>query len=149
MSYLLTKSNPNKWRLKDYLRDLDTDDTEWYPEWWSDVCKDTKPGDTLFIGVSGEEAGIYAKATIASLPCFRTIDEEYAVPPGSAKQRLGADIEIDSFRNLIIHPPPVLESDLLRIPELKRIARWLHIQGAACHLTEEEGEAIDRLIKAP
>ncbi len=143
MSYYLTKANPNKWMLLHFLKDLD----KGAPSWWSDVCKDAKPGDTLFMGLSGEkEAGIYAKATIISDPKYNTPDQDYAIPPGSAKERLGADIDTDSFKNLIERP--IMEKILEDVPELRPIARWLHAQGARRHLTDEQGEAIDRLIEA-
>ncbi len=60
------------------------------------------------------------------------------------KPRWRAEIEFSQNR---IHRP-ILEHNLTIIPELKRIAKWLHLQGAACHLREEEAEALDRLIKA-
>lgn len=141
MSSYLTKVNPNKWRLQDYLTSLGTD----IPECWSDVCRDAKPGDALFIGLSGKEAGIYAKATITSRPYYDYFYEEFYVNLEDAKQkRLGASI--DSFQNKI--DCPVFERDLLGIAELRRVARWLHVQGGCCHLTEEEAEALNRLIEA-
>ena len=139
MKYYLTKANPNKWRLQDYLRSLGTD----VPFWWSEVCEDAEPGDILYIGLSGDKAGIYGKATITSDPNPDTPDQEYAVPPGSAKERLGANI--DSFHNLVDHP--ILEATLRR-RSLERVADWLHIQGAVCHLEHEEAEAICRLIES-
>ncbi len=84
MKYYLTKSNPNVWKTQEYLKGLGTN----VPDWWSDVCKDAEPRDPLFIGVSGENAGIYGKATIISCPCFDTPDLEFYINPQDAKQRL-------------------------------------------------------------
>jgi hypothetical protein len=138
MAYYLTKSNPNKWRLKDYLKALDEGD----PGWWSDVCKDAKPGDILFIGLSGGDAGIYAKANIISRPYLGIPDREYYINSKDVKQRLGVDV--GSFHNLVDRP--ILEHSLLKIKELNRVARWLHVQGGNRHLTEKEGRVLNRLI---
>jgi hypothetical protein len=93
MSCYLTKSNPNI----EYLRGLEVN----APDWWSDVCRDTKPGDVLFIGISGTDAGIYARAIIISYPRWDTPDPEFYVNPKDIKERLGADIDTDSFQNLV------------------------------------------------
>jgi len=138
MNYYLTKSNPNTFRLQDYLATCPTESR------WT-VCKDAKPGDTLFIALAGEEAGIYATATITSTPTPGPEGPDFWVSPEeAAKPRWRAEIEFS--RGWI--RCPMLEENLVAIPELKRIAKLLHRQGAACHLTEEEAEAIDRLIRA-
>lgn len=137
MNYYLTKSNPNTFRLQDYLGTFPTTSR------WT-VCKDAKPGDTLIIGLSGKEAGIYATATIASTSTFGGEDPDFWInPEEAAKARWRANIK---FSENLIHCP-ILEQNLMAIPELKRIAKWLHFQGATCHLTKEEAEAIDMLIK--
>ncbi len=134
MEYYLTKSNPNTFRLKDYLATHPTDSR------WT-ICKNAKAGDTLYIGLSGSEAGIYAKATVTLKPIFAGEDSDFWVSPEeAAKQRWRTDIEISQIRS------PILERNLITIPELKRVAKWLHLQGGACHLTEKEAEALDRLI---
>lgn len=138
MNYYLTKSNPDTFRLQDYLA-TDPEESRWT------VCKDAEPGDTLFIGLSGEEAGIYAKATITSPPTYGGEDPDFWISPEEAKKpRWRAEIEFSQIRRY-----PILEQNLMAISELKRMSKLLHRQGAACHLTEEEAEAIDRLIKAP
>ncbi len=124
MTCYLTKSNPSIWRTQEYLRSLGTN----APDWWSDVCKDAEPGDVLFIGISGKDAGIYAKATIRSHPHPDTPDLEFYVNPEDIHERLGADIDSDSFQNRVNRP--ILETRLMEIPELKRVAKWLHAQGA-------------------
>lgn len=138
MNYYLTKSNLNTFRLQDFLA------TRPMEARWT-ICKDAKPGDTLFIGLAGEEAGIYATATVTSPPTYGGEAPDFWVDPEeAAKPRWRADINISE--NRVYSPIP--EQNLVTIPELKRIAKWLHLQGASCHLTEEEAEAIDRLIKA-
>ena len=138
MNCYLTKSNPNTFRLQDYL-------TTFPPESRWTVCKDAKPGDTLFIGLAGEEAGIYATAIVTSRPIFAGEDPDFWILPEEArKPRWRANINLS--QNLI--HCPLLEQALMAIPELKRVGKLLHRQGAACHLTEEEADAIDRLIKA-
>ena len=139
MKYYLTKSNPNTFRLQDYLAHspIPTESR------WT-VCKDAKPGDTLFIGLAGEEAGIYAKATITLTPTKGGEDPDFWIYPEEArKPRWRAEIELSQNRV----NRPILEQNLMAIPELKRISKWLHLQGAACHLTEEEAEALNKLIK--
>ncbi len=136
MSCYLTKSNPNIWKTQEYLKGLGTN----MPDWWSDVCKDTRLGDILFIGISGKDAGIYAKTTVISCPRWDTPDREFYVNPEDVEERLGADINADSFRNLVLEARPT------EIPELRRVAKWLHVQGACCRLTEDEAEALNALI---
>ncbi len=109
------------------------------------MCKDTQPGDILFIGISGKDAGIYAKATVISCPRWDTPDREFYVNPEDIKERLGPNIDADSFRNLILEDRPILEARLTEIPELRRVAKWLHVQGACCRLTEDEAEALNAL----
>ena len=137
MNYYLTKANQNTFRLQDYLA------TSPKKSRWT-VCKDAKSGDTLYIGLAGEKAGIYATAIITSTPIFTGEDADFWISPEeAAKPRWRADIELLDNR---VHSP-ILEQNLATIPELKRIAKWLHLQGAACHLTAEEAKAIDQLIK--
>lgn len=142
MNCYLTKSNPKIWKTLDYLKALDRN----VPDWWSDVCKDAEPGDILFIGIAGKDAGIYAKATVISCLRWDTPDREFYVNPKDIKERLGADIDADSFRNLVLEHQPILEARLTEIPELRRVAKWLHVQGARCRLTEDEAEALNALI---
>ena len=140
MSCYLTKSNPNVWRTQEYLEGLGTN----VPDWWSDVCKHTEPGDILFIGISGKNAGIYAKATVISRPRWDTPDHEFYVNPEDIKERLGADIDAGSFHNRVDRP--ILEARLTEIPQLRRVAKWLHVQGACSRLTDDECEALNALI---
>jgi len=140
MSCYLTKSNPNVWKTQEYLTGSGTN----VPDWWSDVCKHTEPGDILFIGISGINAGIYAKATVISRPRWDTPDHEFYVNPEDVKERLGADIDTGSFQNRVDRP--ILEARLTEIPELRRVAKWLHVQGACCRLTDDECEALNALI---
>lgn len=142
MRCYLSKSSPRIWKTREYLRGLDID----MPDWWSDVCKDVQPGDTLFIGVSGEEAGIYARATIVSRARPDTPDREFYVNPKDVKERLGADIDGNSFRNLLREGRPILEDRLNAIPQLGRVARWLHVQGGCCRLSLGECEALNALV---
>jgi len=136
MNYYLSKSNRNTFRLQDYLA------THPRESRWT-VCKDAKPGDTLVIGLSGEEAGIYATATITSNPELGPEAPDFWVSPEeAAKPRYRADIEFSHIRRR-----PILEQNLMTISELKRMSKLLHRQGAACHLTREEAEAIDRLME--
>lgn len=136
MNHYLTKSNPNTFRLQDYLATSPTESR------WT-VCKDAKPGDSLFVGLAGKKAGIYAKATITSIPTFGGEDPDFWISPEeAAKPRWRADIEFSENRI----NRPILGKDLMAVPELKRIAKWLHRQGAACHLTEDEARALNRLV---
>ena len=136
MNYYLTKSNPNTFRLQDYLA-TDPEESRWT------VCKDAKPGDTLVIGLSGEEAGIYAMATITSNPLLGSEKPDFWVSPEeAAKPRYRAVIQFSHIRRR-----PIQEENLMRIPELKRVPKLLHRQGAACHLIREEMQAIDRLME--
>lgn len=89
------------------------------------MCTHTKPGDMLFIGISGKNAGIYAKATVISRPCWDTPDHEFYVNPEDIRERLGADIDAGSFHNRVDRP--VLEARLNEIPQLRRVAKWLHV----------------------
>lgn len=137
MNYYLTKSNPNVFRLQDFLA------TPLEGSRWT-VCRDAKPGDILFIGLAGEEAGIYARATITAPPIHRGEDPDFWIDPKeAAKPRWRADIEFSINRV----QSPILEQNLAAIPELKRIAKWLHLQGASCHLTEQEAQLLNRLIE--
>jgi len=136
MNLYLTKSNPNTFRLQDFLSHYPREGR------WT-VCKDAKPGDTLFIGLAGEQAGIYATATITSTPIFAGEDPDFWISPEeAAKPRWRADIEFSE--NLV--QSPIRAQNLAAIPELKRIAKWLHLQGAVCHPTEDEARALNRLI---
>ena len=137
MSDYLTKSNPNIFRLQEFLV-ASPEEARWT------VCKDAEVGDTLFIGLSGKEAGIYATATITKLPTYGGEDPDFWIDPKeAAKPRWRAEIKFSRILR-----SPILKRSLIAIPELERKAKWLNLQGAACHLTEEEAEAIDRLIRA-
>ena len=140
MSYYLTKSNPNVYKLRDALDFYQgMSDISWT------TCKHAKPGDILFIGQAGEEAGIYARAIVASTTILEAPDDHpFFVNPEDAR-KLAWMAPLEPFENL---KHPILEYNLKAILILERIAKWLHLQGAACHLTDEEGEAIDRLIEA-
>ena len=144
MSYYLTKSNPNVYKLRDALTFYrGMSDVSWT------TCKPAKPGDILFIGQSGEEAGIYAREIVASTTTFEAPLEEpdhlpFFVNPEDAR-KLAWMALLEPFENL---KHPILEHNLKAILILERVAKLLHIQGAAYHLTEEGGEAIDRLIEA-
>ena len=140
MSYYLTKSNPNVYKLQDalnYYRNVA--DVSWT------ICKDAELGDILFIGQSGEEAGIYAKAIVADYACFEAPDDPrfWVNPEGARKAAWMAPLE-----SLNLIEPPILEENLRATPKLGWVVEWLHRQGKACHLTDEKGEAIDRLIEA-
>lgn len=138
MGYYLTKSNPDRYRLQDalsYYRSVS--DVSWT------ICKDAEPGDILFIGQSGEQAGIYTRAIVASTTTFEAPDDHpFFVNPEDAR-KLAWMAPLESL-DLIEHP--VLERRLKAILVLERVAKWLHLQGAVRRLTDEEGEAIDRLI---
>jgi hypothetical protein len=64
-------------------------------------------------------------------------------PRRSSKTKMEANIK---FSENLIHCP-ILEQNLMAIPELKRIAEWLHFQGATRQFTKEEAEAIDTLTR--
>ncbi len=66
--------------------------------------------------------------------------------PQDIKKRLGAYIDADSFRNLVFEDRTILEARLTEIPELRRVAKWLHVQGACCRLTEDEAKALNALM---
>ena len=138
MSYYLTKSNPNIFRLQDYLKTVSPGEkSRWR------VCRKAKPGDTLFIGLAGKEAGIYAAATITSTPIARGGNPDLFISPEeAAKPRWRADIEFSINRVQC----PIPEQALAAIPELKPIAEWLHRQGACRYLTEKQGQILNRLI---
>ena len=144
MSYYLTKSNPNVYKLRDALDSYrGMSDISWT------TCKHAKPGDILFIGQSGEEAGIYAREIVASTTTFEAPLEEpdhlpFVVNPEDVS-KLAWMALLEPFENL---KHPILEHNLKAILILERIAKWLHLQGAVRRLTEEQGEAIDRLIEA-
>ena len=140
MSYYLTKSNPNVYKLRDALNSYrGMSDISWT------TCKHAKPSDILFIGQSGEEAGIYARAIVASTTTFEAPDDHpFFVNPEDAR-KLAWMAPLEPFENL---KHPILEHNLKAILILERVVKLLHLQGAAYHLTEEEGEAIDRLIEA-
>ena len=74
-----------------------------------------------------------------------TPDREFYVNPEDMKKRLGADIDAGSFRNLVLEARPIPEARLTEIPELRRVAKWLHVQGACCRLTDDEAEALNAL----
>ena len=135
MSYCLTKSNPDIFGLQAFLA-TSPEESRWT------VCKDAEIGDTLFIGLSGKEAGIYATATITSLPTYGGEDPDFWIDPKeAAKPRWRAEIK---FRQIL--PRPILVPSLTVVPELKQIAKWLHLQGATRHLTEEEAGMLNRLV---
>lgn len=137
MSYHLTKSNPSIYRLRealDYYRGVG--DVSWT------ICKNAKPGDILFIGQSGEEAGIYAKAIVADYPTEENVDDNFWVDPGGA----GVRAWMAPIEGLVPMKYPVLEPLLRKFPDLERVVKWLHRQGKACYLDDEEGEALLRFV---
>ncbi len=137
MSYQLVKSNPNVYKLLDALNRNASD-----VEMWT-ACKDAERDDTLFIGLSGEGAGIYARATVASTPTLETPDDEFWVDPAGPRKPTWMS-RLATFENFSQHP--VLERILTAIPALSRVSKLLHSQGSAYYLTDEEGRAIDSLI---
>jgi len=140
MSYYLSKSNPSIFKIEACLEDwLASRSTEGY---WS-ICKDAKPGDILFIGASGKAAGIYAKAVVESPATFKPGEPDFWVSAERAgKPMWRADIRI--LKNLV--GKQKTDRYLETIPNLMRVARWLHIQGQSCHLTQLEGRELDALI---
>ncbi len=141
MSYYLTKSNPNVYKLQDavnFYRGMS--DVSWT------TCKDAEPSDILFIGQSGEEAGIYARAIVASTTTLEAPNDNFFVNPEDARKlALAWMAPLEPFENL---KHPILEHNLKAILILERVVKLLHLRRTAYHLTEEEGEAIDRLIEA-
>jgi len=131
------KSNPSIYRLRealDYYRSVAG--VSWT------ICKNAEPGDILFVGQSGEEAGIYAKAIVADHATPEEVNDDFWVDPaGTRVSAWMAPIEgLTPMRH------PLLESYLRAFPVLERAARWLHCQGKARHLSDEEGEASLRFI---
>ena len=136
MACYLVKSNPNNWRIFDYLRDLGNGE----PESWT-VSPGVKAGDVLFMGASGEKAAIIATGVAASSPAYDTPERDYFVDHRHIKQK--PMCKVNSFRNLITNP--VTEAELKKVPELTRVAQWLHIQGGYTVLSDDEFQALERL----
>ena len=108
MSYYLTKSNPDIFRLQAFLG-TSPENARWT------VCKDAKVGDTLFIGLSGKEAAIYATATITKLPTRGGEDPDFWIDPKeTAKPRWRAEIEFSQILR-----SPILTETLITVPEFK------------------------------
>ena len=137
MSYHLTKSNPEKFNLQDCL------DGIYSFNCWT-TGKKSKLGDVLFIGLSGKDAGIYIEALITSEPILQKPDGDgWTGPKEELRERWMANIR---FLEKPIEPP-ILERELESNPKLIRIADWLHMQGAVCYLSDEEGKALDDMIE--
>jgi hypothetical protein len=141
MAHYLVKSNPNKWRIFNYLEDLGDD----APERWT-VGKTVKPGDILFIGAAGEAAAILAKATASSEPFIADAERSYYLDPAKSEQKTMARLDPDSFENYVVNP--ITEQELAGIPELQRVSRWLHVQGGHTRLSDDEYDALERLAVA-
>ena len=140
MSYYLTKSNPQVYKLREalsYYRSTPDIDVYWT------TPKYAEPGDILFIGQSGEKAGIYAKTIVASSPTREELDDKFWVNPEEVAGKLVYAAAIES---LALMRTPILEPLLGRFSELERVAKWLHLQGAVLYLTDEEGEALLRFV---
>ncbi len=137
MGYHLTKSNPEKFNLQDCLDDIYSFDC------WT-TGKKSKPDDVLFIGLSGKDAGIYIKAVITSKPIFQKPDGDgWTGPKEELRERWMAKVH---FPEKPIEPP-ILEKELESNPKLIKIADWLHMQGAVRYLSDEEGKALEDMIK--
>jgi len=137
MSYHLTKSNPNIYKLRealDYFRSVA--DVSWT------ICKDAKDGDILFIGQSGKEAGIYAKAFVADCATFEEPNDDFFIDLTGARKRA----HVAPIESLALMKHPILEHHLKAFPTLERVAKWLHCEGKCCHLSDEEGEALLRFV---
>jgi len=137
MSYYLTKSNPKIYKLRealDYYRGIA--DISWT------ICKNAEPGDFLFIGQSGEEAGIYAKAIVADYTTFKELNDDFFIIPASVRKVAW----VAPIEGLTPMRHPILESYLLAFPALEKVAKWLHCQGTTHHLSDEEGEALLRFV---
>ncbi|MCH8864892.1 MAG: hypothetical protein IIB13_05980, partial [Chloroflexi bacterium] len=92
---------------------------------------------------SGKEAGIYARAIVASTTTFEAPDDHPFFVNHEDARKLAWMAPLEPFENL---KHPILEHNLKAILILERVVKLLHLQGAAYHLTEEEGEALDKLI---
>jgi hypothetical protein len=137
MRYYLAKSNPDVYKLRealDYYRSVT--DVSWT------ICKDAKPSDILFIGLSGEKAGIYAKAIVAGNPTFEELDDDFFINLKGARKLAW----VARLWGLVPMKHPILEHHLKAFPVLERVAKWLHCQGKARHLSDEEGKALLRFI---
>ena len=121
MSYYLSKSNPRVYKLQEALihyRGL--------PDVYWTICKDAEIGDIIFIGQSGSEAGIYAKAIVASIPSLQEPDDKFWVNIKDTKEPMW----MAHLSTLVIHRHPVLERILKTVPLLTAVVKWLHSQGA-------------------
>ena len=138
MKYCLTKSNPQVYKLRDalvYYRSHPDIEPHWT------ICKHAEPGDILFIGKSGESAGIYAKAIVASTTEKEELGDKFWVNPEEVAGKLVYAAAIESLA-----PMRASEPLLRRFSELERVAEWLRSQGAVLYLTDEEGEALLRFV---
>jgi len=136
----LAKSNPGKaFKVQEYLR-ANPKESRWT------VLRQTKIFDTLFIGQSGNEAGIYAVATVTSEPAYgpEEPDEFWNDPEQAKKPRWRANVRFNKnlVRSLILED--VLRKDL----RLLRVADWLHRQGAVLKLSQEEHVALNEALDA-
>jgi hypothetical protein len=136
LEYSISKCDPTIWDLLGFLRSNEREQV------WT-IIKTAKPGDILFLGLSGTHAGIYAVGKVISQPRLMTTTvTPYTVDltwPGKAKWRSRIRI-IKSLIN-----SPVLEAQLRQNPDLVRIADWLHIQGTSTSLSPEQSIAIKKL----
>ena len=140
MEYCLVKTNPKTY---DLIRCLEENET--FEGWSWSVGARVQPGNILFIGLSGSQAGIYARATIAGRPNRGNItgdDLGYWIDLEEAKkERFYA--AVSSFQKI---GAPISEHKLRTHPTLIKVADWLRNQGAVKYLTDKEGKAIDRLL---
>jgi len=141
MRYYLAKSNPNVYQIRealDYYRSVA--DVSWT------ICKDAKPGDILFIGQSGKEAGIYAKAIVTGDTFKAPYDFHFWLDPEEARKSAW----FAPLESLVLMKHPILETALetasRAFPELKRVVKWLHSQGKVRLLSDEEGKALLRFV---
>ncbi len=137
MGYFLSKSNPRVYKLQEalgYYRGL--------PNVCWTICKNATSGDIIFIGQSGSEAGIYAKAIVASTPSFQEPDDKFWINRKDAIKPMW----MAPLSYFVIHRLPVLERSLKMVPELTAVVKWLHSQGGTRHLNDAEGEALLRFI---
>ena len=141
MTSFLAKANPDKYDLDCFL-DGPNNKTLWT------VCKDAKPDNTLYLAKCGKNAGILAVARIVDKPSLKKDDindpcwtEAGRASPLARDVRLRSEIEV-------IDKIDIPESQLRRYSILGKKLIWLHGQGTCCHLSKEEEDAIQSLIRA-
>lgn len=108
--------------------------------------REIKPEDTVFIWISGKDAGIYAIAKTLSSPYLPNYplptDPFEKVGWNKNENTLKVDIEIQH-----VLEKPLLKNRLIEIPELSKLLIIATPQGTNFRVSKTQGELLFQLIQ--